>query len=403
VIATAFLLLAGVSAAVSALLAYWQRRALRKQGMAIPSDDLPAVSILKPLKGHDPGLEENLRSFYEQRYPKFEIVYSFASREDSAYPVARRVADAHPQIESTFVFEGRECGSNPKVSRLIPALARARHRHVLISDGDVRIGLDDLAKTAAEFSRPGVGLVSNLVCGNGAADLGARLETLHLNGFLMAGTALVAGLLRRPCVFGKSILVSREALDWAGGLDGLKDFLAEDFLLGEAVARAGFEVVLSARVVRAFSVRKSVRGFWNRQVRWARMRSRLAGAGYFCEALASPLPWALAALAAGSSRPLVVVAAAALAVGKLFLDVLALRRLGCRPCVVDVACLPLKDLLAFGVFWAGLASRRTNWRGRPMTIGRRTLLEYSEKLQSPRRFLTPVRHPLLAFRLPSRF
>src|SRR5204862_7160401 len=74
---------------------------LRGGGAGAAGAALP-ISILKPLKGSDPGLEENLESFYLLDYPEFEIVFSFASRDDEAFPVARRVADRHPEIPTAF-------------------------------------------------------------------------------------------------------------------------------------------------------------------------------------------------------------------------------------------------------------------------------------------------------------
>jgi len=120
---------------------------------------ISAVSILKPLKGGDPGLEENLESFYRQDHPEYEIVFSFASREDDAFPVARRVADRHPEVATSFVFDAREPGRNPKVSRLLAAVTRARHPILLISDGDVRVAPGYLRRSIAEFEDPSVGLV----------------------------------------------------------------------------------------------------------------------------------------------------------------------------------------------------------------------------------------------------
>ncbi|MGH9441754.1 MAG: ceramide glucosyltransferase [Thermoanaerobaculia bacterium] len=335
-----------------------------------------SVSILKPLKGAEPDLESNLESFYRLDYPEFEIIFSFASRDEEAFPVARRVADRHPEIPTAFVFDAREPGRNPKVSRLIAAVSRAQHPILLISDADVVVPPDYLECSVLEFADPTVGLVSNPFHCDGRDSAGSTIESLHMNGFVLGGTAAVSCFLKRPCVVGKSIFLRRSALDWIGGLDAVRDHLAEDFLLGDLMVRAGFRAVLSRHFVTVISRRKTIRSFWDRQVRWARMRRKLAGPAYFAEVFASPVPWALPLLVLGGAPG----AAAALAAAglKIASDIALLKRGKSLPARASLpGWIATKDLLAFGVFWAGLASDRTRWRGQSVRIGKRTILTHS--------------------------
>jgi len=365
----------------------------------------PGVSIVKPLCGVDEGLEENLESFFRLDYGvgvgRYEVIFSFASEEDPAYPIARRVADRHGGIPSLFVFDARERGGNAKVNRLTAALRHARHRLILFSDGNVRVRPDFLRRAVSWFSpaqnagravRPPAGLVSHLFLARGATGIASRIETLYLNGCLQGGTALLSGALRIPCVVGKSILVSRRALDAVEGIEALRGHLAEDFLLGRSVRRAGFSVALSADFVDTSEVKKSARAVWARHRRWAMMRRRLGGGLYAGELLAPALPWFLAAAAASSSsggaltvatpgalivappRALIVAAAVLLAaryLAEIGVGAVIGRRLDAR----DALLLPARDLAVFAVFCAGLAGRSVAWRGRAMRIGRETLIE----------------------------
>jgi ceramide glucosyltransferase len=315
-------------------------------------------------------LRENLESFYRLDYPAYEIVYSFADRGDSAYPIAREAADRHPEVRSTFVFDEREPGGNAKVNRLSAGIGYARSRLVLFSDGNVRVRADFLRRAVSWFRDPSVGLVSHLFRASGAASLGSRLEALYLNGCLLPGTALVADVLKIPCVVGKSILVSRRALEAAGGIRALRDYLAEDFVLGREVRRAGFRVVLSADVLDTMEVGKSLRAVWARHRRWSMMRRRLGGRLYAGELFVGPLPWFALAMAS-SSVGLKSAAAVLLAArwgGEFFVSRSWGRRLDWR----DMALLPVRDLGAAAVFLAGLLGRVVAWRGRPMVIGRDT-------------------------------
>jgi ceramide glucosyltransferase len=356
-----------VSTAVYAIAAAelrWLRRTAR--GHRVPGFT-PPVSILKPLSGLDEGLEDNLTSFYRLAYPRFELVFSFASTSDPAYPVARRVADRHPGVPTTFVFDPRDSGGNAKVDRLAAATERARHRLILFSDGNVRVHPDFLARAVSHFADPRVGLVSHLFRAAGAESLASRIETLYLNGCLLPGTAAISGILRMPCVVGKSILVSRIALEVAGGFPALQHYLAEDYLIGREVRGAGYRVVLSADVIDTMEVHKTGRAVWNRHRRWGMMRRRLGGALYFGEAFAGALPWALAASSAGAWWP----AALLLAVRYAFEGRVA-RALGSPLSILDTLLLPARDLGATAVFFASLAGRSVRWRGRALAIGRDT-------------------------------
>jgi ceramide glucosyltransferase len=344
-------------------------RLQRRQRGTKETPVLPPVSILKPLRGLDEGLEENLESFFKLDYPSdaLEVVFSFASASDPAYVPARRVADRHPEISSTFVFDDREPGGNAKVNRLAAAMRYAKHRLVLFSDGNVFVRPGFLKRAVSWFRDPRVGLVSNLFRASGAASLGSRVEALYLNGCLMPGTALIADVLGRPCVVGKSILVSRRALDSIGGIGTLRDYLAEDFVLGREIRRAGYRVILSADVLDTVEVGKPLREVWARHRRWSMMRRRLAGRLYLGESLIGALPWFLLALSA-PGWPLKAGAGALLGV-RWGAELAVIRDWGEKIDWRDAALLPVRDIFAAGVFVAGLVGRTLAWRGRPLEIG----------------------------------
>jgi ceramide glucosyltransferase len=350
-------------------LATLRRLSRSARGEPVPGFE-PPVSILKPLSGIDEGLANNLESFFRLDYPAFELVFSFASPEDPAYRIAREVADRHPSVLATFVFDAREPGGNAKVNRLAAGLRYARHRLVLFSDGNVRVEPGFLRRAVSFLADPSVGLVSHLFRAAGSVSLGSRLEALYMNGCLLPGTAALSGLLRIPCVVGKSILVWREALTAIGGIDVLRDYLAEDFLLGKKVRQAGYRVALSADVLDTMEVGKSLGTVWLRHRRWAMMRRRLARLLYAGELLASPLPWFAAAMAVPSGT--VRAAAAALLALRWGMEI-AFGRLAGRPVSWrDAALLPLRDLGVAALFWSGLTGRSVAWRGRPMEIGSET-------------------------------
>jgi ceramide glucosyltransferase len=349
----------------------------RARGTCVPGFS-PPVSVLKPLSGLDEGLEENLESFYRLGYPTYEIVFSFADRRDPAFAVARTVADRHPYVPSVFVVDRREPGGNSKVNRLTAAVRKARYRLLLLSDGNVRVRPDFLGKAVSFFEDKRVGLVSHLFCAVGARSLASRLESLHLNGALQAGTAALSQVLSMPCVVGKSILLSREALDEIGGFSVLRDYLAEDYLLGKLVEGAGFRVLLSADEIETTEFSKTLAAVWRRQRRWAILRRRLGGFSYCGELFSSPFLWLLGSVAASGGAPASIAIVFLLYALRIVAEAVSAADAR-RPVGLSLGfLLPLRDAGVAALFWAGLLGQKTTWRGKTLRVGRRTLIQPSK-------------------------
>jgi ceramide glucosyltransferase len=351
-----------------------QRRELRSRRQPLRAF-FPPVSILKPLKGVDPSLEENLETFFRLDFPEYEVLFGVQDPQDPAVEVARRVMQRHPLVPSALVVVGHEVGYNPKVNNLAGILPHARHELVLISDSNVAVEPAMLSHMVERLSADNVGLVTSFIRGVEGRGVGGALESLQLNTFVMGGVAAVSTVLGQVCAVGKSMLMRRSVLERLGGCSELARYLAEDQVCAEKVRELGLEVTVCPNTIDNVLGRVTVRAFASRHLRWARIRRHISLPGYFGELLTNPL---VAALSVAAISPGVATIGLMLGVlGVLCATSMATERsLGVRRPLHHYPVLVTLRGLVVALLWpVPLVSSSVCWRGRSYTISRRTLLQ----------------------------
>ncbi|MGB9907449.1 MAG: glycosyltransferase [Candidatus Saccharicenans sp.] len=338
----------------------------------------PPVSILKPIKGVDDDLEANLESFYQLDYPVYEILYAVDDWQDKAVEIIRKVSQRHPRIRSRILATGHHPTDNPKIHKLDFMEKESFGRLLWAVDANVRVEPDTLRRLTDEYLEGGARLVFSPVLGTGSRSFASLMENTSLNFFTSGNVIALWKLFSQPVVVGKSMLIDRVALRTFGGFSYIKDYLAEDYILGKSFVDSGFKVSTNFIWVTNINRRTTFRGFYKRLARWARLRYQLHRSAYLLEILLNPVIMALAGLVIFGKEfwPLIL---ATISV-KIFLEYfnfLAVNRPDRRQLVNHLSfplMVLLKDIILFAVYLAPFFSTSVDWRGGRIKVGRNSLI-----------------------------
>ena len=317
------------------------------------------ISVLKPLAGLDLDLESNLRTFFQQDYPSFEILFAVRSESDPAVPVVSRLQKEYSKIPSRLVITGEPPYPNAKVFSLERMMGAAANDLLVMSDSDIRVTPDLLRTAAAEFQDARLGVATCPYRAVPGGSFWSRLEATGMNTDFWGG-ALVARMIEgMKFAVGPTIVARRSVLQSIGGFVRLKDYLAEDFVMGQFAAQAGHGVILSSYVIEHHIGSATFRENIAHRVRWARSTRRSRPAGYIGQLFTMPFPLAL--VVCGFSPAWWPVLPVALAVRAVAAYMVSARALRAR---LNWALLPIEDLIGFFFWLAGFFGNTISWRGR---------------------------------------
>ena len=350
----------GALATISLLL--WKKKVPTKLKSAYPK-----ISILKPIRGLEPDLEVNLHSFFNLRSTiPFELLFCVKNPSDPCIEIINKLSGLHPHVEAKVFTGGPDIGRNPKVSNMYLAWEKASSDLLLISDSNVRVEPSYLETLYAE-RRTGAGLVTQAVWGADARTLGGHLDVIHLNTFYLKATAFLK-IFGFPCVLGKCMLFSRNQFNALGGLFAVRNYLAEDLVTGEMMKEAGYQVALSPELLRQTTVMGTFKSYWNRHVRWARLRKCHFVVAYLVEPLFFESVWPLALIALSAHKQERIIGYVCLAIQMSENLLLHLLKFKDKSAWKSFLVFWLKDILAPVIWCAGLVSNKVNWRGQILQL-----------------------------------
>ena len=370
-VATTVLSLAGMGYFLAALIAarvyIVQRRAMFRSQAAFT----PGVSVMKSLKGLDPGMIDAFRSHCMQEYAgEFELLFGVSSPDDPAAAAVEQLKTEFPALAIRLVECPQKLGTNGKVSTLVQLAAHARYDYLLINDSDITVWPRYLEQVMACFAGKEVGLVTALYRGLAHQTLASRMESLGIATDFQA-SVLLAKLFEGGLHYGlgSTLAVRRDALDKAGGLIALVDHLADDYEMGARIDKAGYRVVLSAAVVETAVPAYRWRGFVEHQLRWLRTVREARPGGYlgllFTHGLALAI---LNVIASGLSPVSLWLLAMSLFLRFGLAMTVGAEVLGDRQVLANLWLLPVRDVIAMGLWVAGFVGNTIVWRGQRFVL-----------------------------------
>lgn len=267
------------------------------------ADYLPPVSVIKPMHGTEPGMKQNLVSFFELEYPEFELLFCARHETDAGLKIAREVAARYPKVNARFVTCGEPTPEfhNAKVFSFAKLDAEARYETLVSSDADVRVEKDYILRLVQNLKRPEMGIASCMYIGTVEAAHGDGRFTSHLDAVgksvEMTSGVLVADMIEgTKFALGPTMVLRKQSFRDAGGFVELGKFYAEDFVIGNRLANKGIGVKMATHVIRLMVQDQPFLLSFKDQLRWMQSTRKSRPWGHFGSGLTFAVPFGLVGL-----------------------------------------------------------------------------------------------------------
>jgi ceramide glucosyltransferase len=402
-------LIFGSLALLSLALTLWQwlvaRRFPLHQRVPQPStlNPQPPITLLKPLKGCDPATADCLRSWFTQQYAgPTQILFGVADDDDPVCPIVHQLLRQFPDRDAQLIVCGPPPGTNAKVSQLVELERQAKHDLLIISDADVRVppnfltniivplcevppssppseelGPQNLCPSVSICGSPplGYGLVCCFYRLANPTTLAMQWEVIAVNADFWSQVLQSRSLKPLDFALGAVMAVRRQQLREIGGFDSLVDCLADDYQLGNRIARLGYAIALSPVVVDCYSAPMDWAAVWKHQLRWARTIRVCQPVPYFFSLLSNATLWPLLWLILHPTPPTCTFTLCCWFIRIMTALNLERRLTQGRTLFAQAWLVPAKDLLQTAIWLLAFLGNRVEWRGRQMRLRRDGTLE----------------------------
>lgn len=406
-------------ALLSLALTLWQWLAARRFPLhrrATQTGFAPTVSLLKPLRGCDDTTADSLRSWFNQNYSgQIQILFGVADDDDPVCKIVRQLIAENPKSDAQLVLCENLAGANAKVAKLTQLEQLAKHNLILISDADVRVPPDFLPNIVAPLApsvspsdgervskdhvRDQIGLVNCFYRLANPSTTAMHWEAVAVNADFWSQVLQSQTLKPLDYALGAAMLVRRETLAEIGGFPVLANCLADDYQLGQRIAKNGHRIALCPVVAECWDPPMNWRDVWKHQLRWARTIRVCRPLPYFLSILSNATLWPLLWLLSeffqwpqtanvnaqfDPSRfleiKIILLNGAAAAVVFLLVRIVLAQNLQHRltldsqPSTLNRVSsfwlVPVKDLLQAAIWFCAFTGNTVEWRGRKLKLRR---------------------------------
>jgi hypothetical protein len=341
----------------------------------------PPATLFVPMRGLDPGLEENLDAYLSLDYADYQVAFVTDRKDDPSFEVAQRASARYPDVPCRVLVAGGAVGRGQKVHNLLHALAELREqdRVLVFGDSDIRPGPSWLRDLVEPLADPQVGASTgfrwHVPVDGGPASV--------LRSVWNAGIASLMTGGRPPFAWGGAMAIRRETFDAAGIRERWQGALSDDYVVTSAVEDLG--LTIRSRVYRPVLWRVGLAGELLGNLTFWGGLAVLAAAGLSTAGPTTP------GLAGSDSAPGLLVLAALLAAAWAARGVKAwMRLLGLMALFPDVGArlrpwratyllaTPLSSLISLSGFLRSAVTRDISWRGtryRMVTPSRTEILD----------------------------
>jgi ceramide glucosyltransferase len=337
-------------------------------GKAATAGTLPAVSILKPVRGLDPGAYENFASFCRQDYPDYEILLCVDPDDTAVTQVIDELRRNFPERTIRVLYGSGRIATNDKVAKLARLVSEAKHEVLVISDSDVRVRPDYLRMITASLTDPHVGAVTCFYVPSSdpalAQTFADQLQNVGMMSDFYASILVAWQLDGVKFALGPTIATTRARLAAFGGYAAIENRPADDLLVGRLIAEQGCEVVLLPYSIETVADYASLGELLHKRLRWIVVMRNLRPWGHLGLVFTQGLAWSIAAVAVHPSWEVAGLFAGAYVILRLAMTALiAGWGLDQRGFWKNMWLIPLWDALSFGLWVFSFSRNSIRWRG----------------------------------------